>query len=198
MKVLIVVGPHASGKSYSINKNLDENLMKATIVDTGPIMRKKHQESGTEKKIGEWVEELEKLNGKDITSEIISNEIKKQIDLEQNENIIIIGYRTFDSINYLINSLKIEDFQIIYLDAPISLLYSNYCKREGTTKTFNEFETYIHDEEKSGLILLKAYAMLNCEHFSYFYKQSNEESFEHLVTEYFRKPKTRKKSIGVK
>lgn len=193
MKVLIIVGPHASGKSYSISKKLDENLLKTTIVDTGPIMRKKHQESETQKNISEWVEELEKLNGKDITSEIITSEIKKQIELEQNENVIIIGYRTFDSINYLINSLKIEDFAIIYLDAPISLLYTNYCKREGTKKTFNEFETYIHDEEKSGLVLLKAYAMLNCEHFNYVYKQSNEESFEHLVTDYFRKPKTRKK-----
>lgn len=196
MKVLFVVGPHASGKTYSINESLAENNIKSTIVDTGPIMRRKHQESGSVQKIGKWVCELEQLYGNDITSKIIANEIEKQINLEQNENVIIIGYRTFDSIKYLVNYLQIEDFQIIYVDAPISLLYQNYCAREGAKKTFNEFEFYIHEEEKSGLVLLKAYAMLNNENFQYFYKQTNDDTFKGLITDYFRKPKTKKKKIG--
>lgn len=193
MKVLFVVGPHASGKTYSINESLAEDNTKATVIDTGPIMRTVHKESGSNKKIGEWVLELEKIHGKDITSKIIASKIIDTINLEQSENVIIIGYRTFDSINYLVNELNIQDFEIIYVDAPISLLYTNYCKREGQKKTFEEFEKYIQEEEKSGLVLLKAYSMLNYEHFSYFYKQSNEESFKHLVTGYFRKPKVRKR-----
>lgn len=191
MKTLFVVGPHASGKTYSIKKYLSEDSeeSKKTVIDTGPIMRELHKKSGTDKNIGEWVCELENQYGPEITSEIIANEIKRRIKSSGKEDSIIIGYRTFGSIDYLLRKLDIEDFKILYIDAPMSLLFSNYSRREGNKKSLNEFEKYINEEERSGLIELKAYAMLGHENFEYFYKSNNEETFCHLLSNYFEKPK---------
>ena len=58
-------------------------------------------------------------------------------------------------------------------------------------KTLNEFEHYINEEERTGLVLLKAYAMLNYDNFSYFYKKDNSETFSDLISGYFKKSKVR-------
>lgn len=187
MKVLFVVGPHASGKTYSIRKCINEMDDNFSIIDTGPMMREFHKNSGTSVSIGEWVKGLESIYGNDITSKMITDEIKRRVKIEQNDNVVIIGYRTIDSIKYLVDDMGILDFKILYVDAPISLLYKNYCEREGNKKTFNEFEYYINEEEKSGLIKLKAYAMCGSEKFEYFYKKNNVENFDYSLKEFFKK-----------
>lgn len=187
MKVLFVVGPHASGKTYSIKKCVSESNEKFSIIDTGPMMREFHKNSMSDLTIGEWVQELEEIFGKSITSKMITDEVKRRVDIEQNENVIIIGYRTIDSIKYLVDNMGIEEFKVLYVDAPISLLFNNYCEREGNKKTFNEFEYYINEEERSGLVKLKAYAMCGCEKFEYFYKKSNVETFDNSIKEFFQK-----------
>ena len=78
MKILFLTGPHAIGKSYFM-----EDLAKTKDFfkfDTGPEMRKMHKESGTDKPIFEWVEELEKEFGPMVTCDMLCKvlESKKQ------------------------------------------------------------------------------------------------------------------------
>ncbi|MBO6194969.1 MAG: AAA family ATPase [Bacilli bacterium] len=187
MKILFVVGPHASGKTYSTKKHIKENNLKSqvTVIDTGPIMREIHQREASHMTIDEWVKLLEQQYGKIITSKIITDEVSKRIEQSGKDNAVIIGYRTVDSIVHLIREINIEDYKILYIDAPISLLYENYCMREGNKKNFKEFEYYINDEERKGLIRLKDYSLRGYDDFQYIYKKSNEDSFEDVIVDYF-------------
>ena len=196
MKVMFIVGSRATGKTYTINKYLEETNEKKLIIDTGPIMRELHKNSGCKKDIVGWMKELELQYGKDISSKIIAEEIEKKINESSCDDIIIIGYRTFDSLKYLIDKFNIEDFVVLYIDGPISLLYDNYCKREGRKITFNEFEYNINQEQKHGLIKLKACAMLGCEKFEYFYKKTNDDSFEYILKDFFNKNKIKELKLN--
>ena len=196
MKVMFIVGSRATGKTYTINKYLKETDEKKLIIDTGPIMRDLHKKSGCKKDIVGWMKGLEVEYGKDISSEIIAEQIENKIKESSLDNIIIIGYRTLDSIKYLIDKLSIENFVVLYIDGPISLLYENYCNREGNNITFNEFENNINQEQKHGLIKLKACAMLGYDNFEYFYKKTNEDSFEYILKNLFSRNKVKELKIN--
>lgn len=198
MKLLFIVGPHASGKTYSTNQYLNNNKDGNIVsIDTGPIMRKLHKESDPNIHISEWVNKLEEQYGKNVTSSLIAGEINKIIVQGNYDNAILIGYRTIDSISYLIQALDIQDFHILYVDASYELLYNNYLKREKKEISFSDFEIYLNEELKSGLIKLKDLAMNHADYFEYFYKTSNEDSFENVIVDFFElnKSYTKRKKI---
>ena len=197
MKVQFIVGPHASGKTYSSKEALkNEELSNVKIIDTGPIIREIHSKVAPELSIGEWIDNLEKQYGDNISDEIISNEIKRR--LNDDDKAIIIGYRTLKGINYVLDKIKPDDYQILYLDASLSLLYKNYIERTKNNISIEEFKKYIEEEYNSGLNILKEECFNGNSNFQYIYKKSNEDSFETILIEFFGKHKNLYKKIEQK
>lgn len=191
MKVLFLVGPHASGKTFTAKKYV---LGKEDIkmVDTGPIMRSIHNNVSPNTTMAEWVSNLEKQYGKDATSHLISTEIGKVMMDLSCDKFILIGFRTIEGILYTIEHLNIEDYSVLYVDASDELLFNNYLAREKKNISFEEFKRYLDNELKSGLINLKRNALKN-ESIDYFYKLSNEDPLEEKIDSHF-KGYTMKKS----
>ena len=197
-KVLFIVGSHACGKTYSSKKYITTKE-DVKMIDTGPIMRKIHKKMEPETLMKDWINSLEIKYGKSITSQIISNEIEKIISNTECSKLILIGFRTFEGIAYTIEHLNIEDFSILYIDAPQELLYKNYLSRETENISFEEFKSYLKEESNSGLAKLKQMA-LDGEYLDYYYKFSNDDNLEQKIDEYLvdNKPKIRYNHISRK
>ncbi len=195
MKTLFLVGPHASGKTYSTKEAIKRmGLQNTTMIDTGPIMRKLHKESAPTKTINVWVEDLEKKYGKGITSKLICDEIKRIMDSVDSENcIIVIGFRSIEGLMYTIETLNITDYNILYVDASFELLYQNYSSREGNKKTREEFAVYLQEELNSGLGVLRDMALNNNGMIDYYYRDSNDDDFENYLLQYLAPGKILKK-----
>lgn len=187
-KILFLIGPHASGKTYSSIEYVNINK-ECKMIDTGPIMRRIHDQHNKEISIGEWVEQLEIIYGKNITSKIISTEIENIINNSEYDNYILIGFRTLEGIKYVINYLNIEDYSILYVDASLELLYSNYIKRENKKITKEEFSKYLNDELNSGLSELREMALKNDNSIEYYYKTSNNNDLVEQLNYYFKPTK---------
>lgn len=182
-KILFLVGPHASGKTYTAKEYISkqENVK---MVDTGPIMREIHNKVAPNTTMSEWVCSLEKQYGKDATSCLISSEIGNIMANSDCDKYILIGFRTIDGILYTIKHLNIDDYSILYVDATIELLFNNYISREKKNISFEEFKLYIENELKSGLGKLKCLA-LDGELVDYYYKLSNEDQLEERIDSHF-------------
>lgn len=155
------------------------------MIDTGPIMRELHERDSSDTTIDEWVLELENKFDKNITSQLITDEIKRRVEKGNYENALLIGIRTIDTIKYVFQKMNVEEFQILYIDAKKELLYQNYLSRERKQLSFLEFNQYLTDELDSGLSVLRDYAIIGYNHFQYFFKNTNFDSFEPIVIQYF-------------
>lgn len=199
LKVLFIVGPHASGKTFSTSQYIAENNMRDVLsIDTGPIMRDLHKQSCNTNPIDKWVLDLEKEFGNNITSVLITNEIKKRIVESKKEKVALIGIRTIDTIKFVISRLDITDFNILYVDADVNLLYCNYLKREKKDISFAEFIEYLDKEQKSGLSALKELAKQKKIGFNYFYKITNDDSFENVFLDCFDYNRNKDKVLKLK
>lgn len=190
-RVLFLVGPHASGKSYSSKEYIAKNP-ETVMIDTGPIMREVHNQDAPELTMGEWVERLEKKYGNDITSQIINSEIKKRMDKSNSSEYILIGFRTLEGIMYTMKNLELKNCSILYVDATKNLLYKNFTLRGGDM-TFEKFEKYLENEEKSGLGILKQIALEDSNLIDYYYRTTNDDCIENQID--FQLKKMRKREI---
>ena len=184
-KILFLVGPHACGKTYSSTKYV-EARDDVKMIDTGPIMRKLHKDNAHGISMGDWIKKLEFEYGKDITSKLILNEIEKVIINSNCNNFIIIGFRSIEGIFYVIEHLNLTDYEILYIDAPNELLYENFLKREREKISFREFKDYLDKELDSGLGKIKNEALLGSALVDYYYRNSNNDSFEYKIDNYFK------------
>ena len=189
-KVLFLVGPHASGKTYS-SKEYIANKENIKMIDTGPIIRNIHQNMDPNISIGDWVKKMELQYGKNITSQLILTEINKVMLNSECDNFILIGFRTLQGIAYIIEHLRLEDYSILYVDAPPKLLYKNYITREKTNTSFEEFTIHLENDLKSGLEEIKKLALLDNK-IDYYYRNSNYDSFKERIDSYFTNSKTKK------
>lgn len=191
-KVLFLVGPHATGKTYSSKEYIaDKEDIK--IIDTGPIMRQTHKRMDPDISIDEWVKKMELQYGEDITSQLISTEISNTMIDSECDKFILIGFRTLKGILYTVNHLDLKDYNILYIDASPELLYKNYLARKEKYISFEAFKTYINDELASGLSELKELA-LNNKGIDYYYKTTNDDNINKILDTYLSKNniKTRK------
>ena len=180
--VLFLVGPHASGKTYSSKKVINEKGLKNVVmIDTGPIMRRLHKQQSPDTTIDVWVDELEKCYGPNITSDLITREINKLFVESGCDIAILIGFRTLKGILYTINNLDIDNYNILYADASFELLYKNFIARGEKQISKKEFEKYLEDELDSGLRIIKNMALNNNPYIDYYYRETNDDDFEEKI-----------------
>ena len=192
MKFIFLTGPHASGKTYTTKKAIsDNNINNVSIIDTGPIMRQIHKEKSPNTSMGEWVNLLQQQYGQDITSELISSEIEKRITNDNNDVVIVIGFRTLRGILYTVERLGIEDYKILYVDASFDLLYKNFVARTNKQISKEEFYEYLMDEQRSGLSSIRAMAVMGNEGIDYYYRESNEDDLDKYIISYINKAKVK-------
>lgn len=182
-KVLFLVGPHASGKTYS-TKEYIANKNDVMMIDTGPIMREIHNKMSPGTLMREWIEQIELNYGKDITSKLISGAIERIIANSDCNKFIVIGFRTLDGIKYTVRSLNLKNFGILYVDASQELLYQNYLTREKNEISFDDFKDYLQDELESGLGQIKKMALYD-RRIGYYYRHSNYDNLKEKIDDYF-------------
>lgn len=174
MKFAFIVGPHACGKSYTINKKYNQNES-IEIIDTGPIIRNIHENENPSITLEEWINEKKRVMGESATNIIIRNEIKKIIEQTNKDNYIIIGFRTLEGIYSIINDLNIENYNILYIDSPKNVLYENYLNREKTNISYEQFLNYLQNEETIGLLDMKNKIKSGLNYTNYYMKKDKED-----------------------
>ncbi len=185
MKALFLTGPHAVGKSYGVKK-LQENgrLENTLIIDTGPLIRSLHKKMAPNQSFGSWIQEIEAQYGPNITNYLLVQEITAMVQQSNVDNLIVIGYRTFEGIGYFLDMMKISDYKVLYIDSSIDTLYVNYLAREKYISK-EDFIAYIAQEQASGLGNLRQMALNNTDNFEYFFKENNYVSFDPIVLKFF-------------
>ena len=182
MKILFLTGPHAVGKSYFMQQLAITNDF--FQFDTGPEMRRMHKESLSEKKIDEWVDELEKSYGPLVTCDMLCKVLESRD--RDTDNIIVTGFRQIEGIEYMINYFKPENYEILYIDGIFELLKSNFISREKKNISDDDFKEYLLSEEEWGLRALKEYVLNNPLNCRYIKKQSNSDD---ITTDVFKNNK---------
>lgn len=154
-RLLFVCGHHASGKSRLIDKALEDDFV---VFDTGPALREIHEKEAPDLDFEEWVKNGEDTYGKNYTNELLRHkleEIRDIIDKEGRQGTVIIGFRTREGIDYIIEHIDHSDAKIMYVVATKKLMLERYRMRKGKAKvTQEEFDEIIEDESKRGLMYL--------------------------------------------
>jgi len=154
--MIFIVGAHATGKTHLADIISKFNFTK---IDLGPLLRTIHKESGSGESFGEWIHNGEEKFGKNFTDDLLVNEIKKTEANLSNSNtapndFIIIGSRSIAGLSYILENIghyNQKDNKVIFLDAPLNLMYERYKKREGLDITIEQFEKILDKDKKMGL-----------------------------------------------
>lgn len=188
MKYFFVSGPHAVGKSYTMNQVAKD--LNVTLYDTGPIMREYHLQLAPNKTMSEWVSELEAKNGKKVTAFMLAKKLKEKMKQDNSSQAIIVGFRTLEGIAQLMEIMKSGDFGVMFVDGSMDLLYENYNNRlQQTTnqrkdlkKTYPEFQQYIENEFASGLADIRDFTLAGFPMSFYYKKDVNDNDLYYLVS----------------
>lgn len=149
LKILFIAGPHASGKTHA-SKILEQKGF--ALVDLGPLIRKAHADSGTDKTLGEWIKTNEQVHGGDFTDRLLLDEINQKIDsLSAGTPLLIVGSRSAQNINFIKGGVGEADSHVLYIDSNESILKGRYEKREKRTLTDSEFSDILQKDRDMGL-----------------------------------------------
>jgi dephospho-CoA kinase/transcription elongation GreA/GreB family factor len=150
-RILFVCGHHASGKSSVIKEALEKDYL---IFDTGPTLRKVHQQRRADISFEDWVSIGESQNGKNFTDIILKDELEKLIETSevQRSGIVVIGNRSLSGIEYMRENLHISDSRIMYVVTPKKVMFERFKEREQLPNLpAVEFDDIIEQEMKKGL-----------------------------------------------
>lgn len=155
--VFFIVGPHGSGKTYSVKQIVDN--IDAEHIDLGPLIREAHTVVSPNTSLGEWIKEGEEKYGKNFTDMVLCYQIQRVTDGSEKSTTLITGSRSIEGIQFICNKFNIKKPHIIYIDAPFEQLKSNYEKREGLNLTNEEFFEILKKDESMGLDKLKKFSI---------------------------------------
>lgn len=191
--VYFVCGHRGCGKSYIINQIKEQ--IACHVFDTGPILRESFRRLNLDMSFQEWVKINEKKYGKTFTNQIIC----QNIHLNNNDISIIVGNRSMNGINYILEYFNIENYKIIYIDGDYELFRTNYNRRENKNLNISEFNSIIDLENSMGIEQIEYFVKNNCDKGLYFFKKSNnDELSDEIMFEIKNLPKVKTKKLGTK
>lgn len=154
MKIIFIAGPHGCGKTKATEILINTGITDYSF-DTGPLIRIEHQKSEIPK-IEDWVAINEKKYGQHFTDNIILRKIFAELSRKDltNKTIVILGYRTFDGLCYLLK--KIGEvftchYYFLYIDTLEHIAHQRFNKRDGVNLSSKEFHEK-WESQKVGLL----------------------------------------------
>ncbi len=173
MKGVFFVGHRGSGKTYLANKLKEEYGV--LHIDTGPLIRKNYRENFSEYDFITWLKYGEEKYGENFSNIIVCKEIENILKDShiKSDLLLITGNRSIQGIKYIIKEFGIQEFKVIFLDAPFECLKQNYVKRENLNLSDDEFQAIIDVEKNMGIGGVKEYAKNNNNNSIYIYRENN-------------------------
>lgn len=108
----------------------------------------------------EW-ENINSLKyGDHFVDDLLCNRIKL-LHLNDDEKLLITGFRSMEGIDYIAKQINAGNPQIIYIDSIYPLMKENYEKREKIVISDREFIDLLAEENKRGLGKIKEYVKNN-------------------------------------
>lgn len=191
--VYFICGHRGCGKSYLINQICKERI--CHVFDTGPILRNSFKNLNLDVSFSDWIKINEEKEGRNFTNKIIC----QSINLNEDDVNIIIGNRSMDGINYILDYFNIEDYKIVYIDGDYELFRVNYNMRENKNLNVNEFNAIIDFENSMGIRQIEYFVKNNYDKCLYFYKKcNNDDIFNAIMFEMSSLPKIKIKKIESK
>ena len=180
--MIFIVGAHATGKTYLADIICRFNFLK---IDLGPILRDIHKKSRSTKSFVEWIHGGEIKFGKNFTDDLLVNEIKNTIENLSNSftkpiDFIIIGSRSVAGLRYILEHVgqySQKSNKVIFLDAPFTVTYERYKKREGVDITIEQFEKILDNDKRMGLEDLRQVA-----DFIILNNSTRKKLFDHILS----------------
>lgn len=185
-KIVFIAGPHGVGKTYTTDK-LKEDL-DILHLDLGPIIRSLHKEQAPDRKMGDWLREGEELYGKNYSDMLLCGKMSDIMKSSVSKIALITGSRSLAGMIYIVNHFGLEHPTLVYLDAPVSLLKSNYENRENLNLSNNDFDNILRAEIEMGLLELKKYAQDNSENAFYIVNENNSTDTIDKIKDIIQKP----------
>ena len=154
--MIFLTGPHAAGKTTSAKILSRYGFV---YIELGAILRRVHLKEGEGVDFEKWLQRGEIAFGIHFTDDILVEEIKKKMKrtLYKSaaiQDIVIVGSRSFQGIQYIINKTPIFNKRkniIIYMDSPVETLKARYSLRTGKQFDSKEFQLLLDKDYEIGL-----------------------------------------------
>lgn len=172
-------GHRGCGKNFLVNQIIKE--VPIEIIDTGPIIREVYSKYNKDNyTFKEWMEFNEKKYGENFSNMLIT----KMVNIKEEKDYIVIGYRSIEGIKYFNKAFNIKDFKVYFIDGDYELFRKNYNKRENRNITQKEYNEIIELENSMGIEKLKEFVLNNESNGKYYYKEKNDDIiYEDIILE---------------
>lgn len=140
--MIFIVGPHSAGKTTVASNLCNQGFLH---VETGDIVRKKHQEVASTIEFGVWVSEQNHQFNHYIAEAVVGAQRQILESRGKLQDVIITGNRQTEGIDYLLrNALLLNETPnlIIYVDASEKILFDRYIKRPEKASSGMTFEAF--------------------------------------------------------
>jgi len=114
---------------------------------------------------GDFISEGENRLGKRFADNLLVQEIERRLldnhDSEIKRDLLLIGSRSIDGINYLRENITVDNGRpkrIVYIEASERILYERYKKREGFDISLQDFKNILDKDRKMGVLSIRPYA----------------------------------------
>ena len=136
-KVLFVVGHDYSGKYEATRELFDKNYLNDILLfGCNSILERIYYKRKIIEPFNSWLKKL----SDDGKLHIITSEIGRRMTAtEEVDKIVITGCLSTEEINYMVNELGIEDFNIFFVNATREVLYRNYTMYGKHDLSFEKF-----------------------------------------------------------
>lgn len=162
--MIFIVGPHSAGKTTIARNLCNQGFLH---VETGDIVRKKHQEVAPTIEFGAWASEQNHQFNHYIAEAVIREQKQILKSGKKLLDVIITGNRQTDGIDYLLRnvpSLNETPNLIVYVDASEQILFDRYIRRPEKASSEITFEAFKQEvlgfDIKMGLEEIKSRADL--------------------------------------
>jgi len=180
-KCLFVVGPDWANK-YETCKNLisRNNLNDVMLFDISKFFQRKHYKDNIKEDYNVWLKNM----SSNETNKLISLEILKRLERMDINKVIITGSLSYNDIAQILFNTKILDYNIIFVDTTMKLLYRNYSLNNNINISFEEFTKYQDIINKTKFNDLKSIVEKD-NNFILHSRNNNFDSLEENIANYF-------------
>ena len=153
--MIFLAGPHGAGKTRSAEIMAAFSFLP---IDLGPTLRQIHRQHGAGVNFKDWIARGEVEFGQSFTDDLLINEVKRLREILEGGDpyidMVIVGSRSARGIEKIKNAvpcMKGRGNHVIFLDAPVNVLWRRYNERENTGLNLSDFHDLLRVDLEMGL-----------------------------------------------